>query len=1287
MSSFPASPATPPGAKAFDPGLGKLAYVTKMFPRISETFVLNEVLALRRAGVPMRLYSILPPARDRRTHPEAEALAAETVVLPRPSWRARAEFSAALRRCLRFAPWTTSVQIVRTLLRPTPRSFRVLFRAAVLADLVRRDEISHIHAAWAHTPASVARIASRLSRVPWSMAAHAKDIHTSDERSLAKKMSKARFTLACTRHHWDLLDEISRRHARAFPPGDIRLAYHGVNAGYFHPVDADESEQRMVEDAPVILFVGRLVSKKGPEILVEAASRLRERGLAFRLDLIGDGPLRATLETRIRALGLGDVVSLRGLMVRGEVREAMSRAACFALPCRVSADGDRDGIPNSLAEAMAAGLPVVSTRLPSIEELVEDGRTGLLVPPEDPTAFADALATLLSDPPARRRLGEKARAAVVERFDATRCESERTAHLARGLAIRRVLYVSGDRGVPVRGGKGASIHLRALVEAWREAGTGSRIVTTNGGPEQGESPGGDVFEARAGARVTGLAKRLVRLFRGGPAWELALLRIADNRALYRVGCEATRGFTPDIVYERYALCSIAGSLLARARGIPHVLEVNAPLADEEQRFRGLKLGGLTRALERWVLRRADLVIVVSPHLAEHACRQGVAPERIRVLPNGVDPKLFHPRRDGARVRARLGLDGAFLAGFAGTLRPWHGVAHLIEGFARAARSGKGMKLIILGEGPERAALEALARDRGVSDRVIFLGALPHAEMGDHLAACDVLCAPYGAIQEFYFSPIKIAEYLATGRPVIASAVGHLRHELGEGRGVVLTEPGDEEAIGAALLALAQDPERRRNLAGAAASTVWTWSDVARETLREAAIARGRRWGWRSLRPLRVGYVLKVFPRFSETFILNEILEIERSGARVVIFAMKPPPEPFRQPAVARVRAPVTVLSERAASKRRLVVSHVECMLRAPVRYARTLAFAKSRRSESARDSFLRAAILARDARRLGIGHLHAHFASAPARQAKFASMLSGIPYSFTAHAKDLYWSGHAYGENLKLKHRVQRAAFVVTISDHNRRFLEGLGFGIRTGRIATIYNGVDTEAWPFRRTRGRPVSRSGPSLDRESPVILGVGRLVEKKGFDVLLSAVAILKSRGVSFRCWIVGEGPERGRLAGMIRTLKLEITAELLGPIGQDRLAAEFYVGAHVLAQPSVVARDGDQDGIPSVILEAMTIGLPVVATPVSGIPEAVEDGETGLLVPAGDPAALADALARVLTDDALAERLASRARRRIEERFSLRQNVKQLIHAMRQSSAPVEPTRERVPVVGERAPVEAP
>jgi glycosyltransferase involved in cell wall biosynthesis len=194
----------------------------------------------------------------------------------------------------------------------------------------------------------------------------------------------------------------------------------------------------------------------------------------------------------------------------------------------------------------------------------------------------------------------------------------------------------------------------------------------------------------------------------------------------------------------------------------------------------------------------------------------------------------------------------------------------------------------------------------------------------------------------------------------------------------------------------------------------------------------------------------------------------------------------------------------------------------------------------------------------------------------------------------------------------------------------------------------------------------------ERPIVLAVGRLVEKKGFDVLLEAASILAARGVAFRCWIAGEGPERERLSAMIRGWNLEGAVELLGPVCQDRLAGDLYLRAHVLAQPSIVTPDGDQDGIPTVVLEAMTVGLPVVATTVSGIPEAIEDGETGLLVGPRDPRALADALARVLADDALAERLASKARRRIEERFNLRENAKRLVRAMRQAAhgAPEEP-----------------
>ncbi|HYR68656.1 MAG TPA: glycosyltransferase, partial [Candidatus Dormibacteraeota bacterium] len=582
-----------------------------MFPRISETFILNEIRALRREGIPFRIYSILPPTRDRRIHPEAEPFAAETEVLPQPSWRGLPESFAAARRCFHAAPRETATEIGRTLLRPTPRSFRILFRAVVLAERLRRDEVAHIHAAWAHTPATVAEIASRLTRIPWSMAAHAKDIYTSDELSLARKMSSARFTLACTRYHRDLLERIVARCSSRLPPTQIHLAYHGVDTEYFAPAGENEEagkrwdrEPGVNGERPVILFVGRLVTKKGPELLIEAAARLQKKGLPFTVEMVGDGPLRAPLERHVRDLGLENVVFLRGSLVREEIRDLMRRAACFAIPCRVTADGDRDGIPNSLAEAMSSGIAVVSTRLPSIEELVVDGETGLLVPPEDPAALAEALERLLVDPVERRCLGRRARAAVVERFEAIRCESERVRHLARGLGVGRVLYVSGDRGIPVRGQKGASIHVRALIEAWREAGVESRVVTTNAGSSQGEAPAADMREGRAGVLLTSLAKGLARIIGSGQALERALLRIADNLALLRAAGTCARSWRPDIVYERYALSSIAGSLLARRLGIPHILEVNAPLADEEDRFRGLSLPRLTRRLERWVMRRA-----------------------------------------------------------------------------------------------------------------------------------------------------------------------------------------------------------------------------------------------------------------------------------------------------------------------------------------------------------------------------------------------------------------------------------------------------------------------------------------------------------------------------------------------------------------------------------------------------------------------------------------------------------------------------------------------------------
>jgi glycosyltransferase involved in cell wall biosynthesis len=411
-------------------------------------------------------------------------------------------------------------------------------------------------------------------------------------------------------------------------------------------------------------------------------------------------------------------------------------------------------------------------------------------------------------------------------------------------------------------------------------------------------------------------------------------------------------------------------------------------------------------------------------------------------------------------------------------------------------------------------------------------------------------------------------------------------------------------------------------------------------------------------PLTVGYVLKMFPRFSETFILNEILELERRGVRVVIFSMKAPDEPLRQPRVAEVRATVHVLAQGGGRRPwTTVAEHARCLARAPVRYVRTCWFTARRGNRAAWAKFRVAPRIVRLARQAGVEHFHAHFASGPARQAKLASLLSGISYSFTAHAKDLYWRGHQHGRNNKLKKRVRLASHVVTISEYNRRFIEGLDFKLPRRRLVTVYNGLDLRQWPWTRPSGRPVDR----IPAGAPLLLAVGRLVEKKGFAVLLVACALLRQRGLAYRCLIVGDGPQRGELSARIAALGLGGRVELPGSVPQDRLREELFPEACVLVQPSVVGADGDQDGIPTVILEAMAAGLPVVSTAVSGIGEAVIDGETGLLCPPGDAVRLADAIARVMGDPSLAARLAAGARAMIEKRFDLANNAKILIHLM--------------------------
>lgn len=386
---------------------------------------------------------------------------------------------------------------------------------------------------------------------------------------------------------------------------------------------------------------------------------------------------------------------------------------------------------------------------------------------------------------------------------------------------------------------------------------------------------------------------------------------------------------------------------------------------------------------------------------------------------------------------------------------------------------------------------------------------------------------------------------------------------------------------------------------------------------------------------RVGYVLKQYPRYSETFIVNEILAHEEAGLDVEIFSLRPPSDGHFQDILARVQAPVTYIAGQSVRGDDFWSALTELRQCRPAVWPAL----ESARGEDARDVY-QALLVAREALVRQVGHLHAHFASVATSVARLASRFSGIPYTFTAHAKDIY---HESVQVEQLGRKAAEARAVITVSDFNRDYLDSI-FGRHAPPVQRIYNGLDLESFPFRAPEDR------------APRIVAVGRLVEKKGFADLIAACAILAARGEEFACQIIGSGELEGDLRGRIARHGLAGRVQLVGPRPQ-REVVRLVQGAAVMAAPCIIAADGNRDGLPTVLLEAMALGTPCVATDVTGIPELVRHGETGLLVGQQDPEALAGSLARLLADPDLRVRLAARARALIEAEFDARRNSARL------------------------------
>jgi glycosyltransferase involved in cell wall biosynthesis len=401
----------------------------------------------------------------------------------------------------------------------------------------------------------------------------------------------------------------------------------------------------------------------------------------------------------------------------------------------------------------------------------------------------------------------------------------------------------------------------------------------------------------------------------------------------------------------------------------------------------------------------------------------------------------------------------------------------------------------------------------------------------------------------------------------------------------------------------------------------------------------------------IAYVVKRYPRLSETFILNEIRAMERLGYRLHIFTLLPPEPPPHHPGVQEVRAPLhhppqgvlRGLAAQAAAHWRALRAN-PAGYRKAARQAWRLAW-QSRAPFSAARQFLRAGYFAGIARRAGVTHVHAHFAHAPTEVAGFISHMTDLPFSFTAHAKDLYLTAPKL-----VSARVEAATFVTTCTCYNADFLRSLVPEASRHKISLVYHGIDLSLFQFRPPSYAFLETGAP------PLIISVGRLVPKKGLDDLIAACAGLRERGQDFRCEIIGAGPLRQNLLADIKRFGLERQVSLRGAMTHAELIGR-YAEADLFVLPPRITEDGDRDGIPNVIVEAMAIGLPVVSTDVSGIPEMVVHGQTGLLVPPRDPAALASAIATLLAQAALGQRLAGRAREKLVGDFDCWQTTRQI------------------------------
>ena len=772
-----------------------VCFLLKGFPRISETFISNEILGLERLGFKIHIISMRHP-RENFAHHHIRQIKARVDYLPesiRPHLKRLLTHNLHLlfQKPQRYGR-ALKKAMTRWMRTRKSASFKHLLQAGYLVDhLLPGSNIAHFHAHFAHSPTSVALFASMLSGTPFSFFAHAKDIYTQDVRQLREKMDRAAFVMTCTRYNRKYLAAIGSK-------TPVDCVYHGIHLDYF----SLPRKTKLPCPPYHILTVARHTEKKGLDLVIRAMALLKQRGIDFSHTIIGEGDDRKLLEQQIASLGLESRVTLSGALDQTQVIDHYKRADLFILGCRIAKNGDRDGIPNVIAESMAMGVPVVAPKTSGIPELLIHEQTGLLVVPEDPEALALAAERLLLDLPLRQRVIKNARKKVEDCFDHNRLIPDLARLYARGMK----LPVPPEGSLPPKEKRQMKIAFYAPFK-----------------PMDHPTPSGDRTIARGIARFLKERGHDVQvqsqlrtrwIFNTPQAWPRAvkelltcLVRLKKNRPHLWL-----------TYHTYYKAPDVLGPLVCAFLNIPYVI-FGASFATKRRKQVNTFLGFY---LNRFALTRATQVFTNSRRDFKRL-EQLLPGKRLIYIRPGIDPTPYARQGPGAptqvlpRTERPIILTAAMFRKDVKTL----GLLWLIRCCGQLAAKNIDFELRIAGDGQRRRDLERWAQFH-LPGRHRFLGRLAPEEMPNFYARGDLFAFP--GINESL--GMVFLEAQASGLPILAFDTGGIPGVVVHGKTGYLTPAFDTQAFGAALESLVTDLPRTRRMGQRARAHVCAHHDLA-----------------------------------------------------------------------------------------------------------------------------------------------------------------------------------------------------------------------------------------------------------------------------------------------------------------------------------------------------------------------------------------------------------------------------------------------------------------------------